>query len=713
MPNLIRRPSDMASAWLAALVIFALSGFIAWQDWRDDRTKAEISVLNTAQVLADQTENLFDQINALLNSVGDRYATLRESGERERDRFAEEIRREVPYYPLVVRIGVTDQEGAVVLNTQSAGAGVPAVTIADRDYFQRAKLGDHSLIFSGPLQTRVTGEWAMVLARRIEGPDGRFLGVAFAVLPIESIGKQFSKINLGVQGIINLRALDFAQIVRFPALTGANTGTGNRTVSDTIRKLMQEAPEKDHYVYQTVAPIDGTERVYAYKRFDHSPFWMTVGRATADFGSTWKQTATLLALFSFAIAVILYLGARKLQMQNQQLAQRVAELDVARRKLSLSEETLRLFIEHAPAALAMFDLDMRYLSVSRRWLEDYGLVGENVIGRSHYDVFPGIGERWIDIHRRALAGETIKRDEDHFVLRSGRVLWLRWEVIPWHDADGAIGGIVIFNENITERVRFLKELEQVNAELEQRVARRTAELSAANQELEAFAYSVSHDLRAPLRALRGFSRALQEDYAGQLAGKGNQYLEEIRKAGSRMSEVIEGVLELSRSASGKLHCEEVDITALSHEVLKEFQDAEPDRQVSCDVEPGMKVQGDRAMMFVVLQNLLGNAWKYSANRPLASIRIASHADGTFTRYCVSDNGAGFNRNHAEMLFIPFQRLHRQDEFPGLGIGLATVRRIARRHGGELFVTFAEPGVGATFCFTLPNDPHEASTNAIA
>lgn len=260
------------------------------------------------------------------------------------------------------------------------------------------------------------------------------------------------------------------------------------------------------------------------------------------------------------------------------------------------------------------------------------------------------------------------------------------------------------------------EVGALQADLEERnrqLAERTRELENAARELDSFSHSVSHDLRAPLRALRGFSHALQEDYAGQLAGKGNQYLEEIRKAGSRMSEVIEGVLELSRSASGKLHCEEVDITALSNDVLKEFQDAEPDRQVSCDVEPGMKAQGDRAMMFVVLQNLLGNAWKYSANRPLASIRIASHADGAFTRYCVSDNGAGFNRNHAEMLFIPFQRLHRQDEFPGLGIGLATVRRIVRRHGGELFVTFAEPGVGATFCFTLPNDPHKASTNAVA
>ncbi len=700
MPRRKRRPGYGASAWLAALVIFTLSGFISWKEWCDNRTKAEISVLNTARILADQTENLFDQVNTLLASVGERFAALPPADYRARERFAGEARREVPYYPLVVRIGITDPAGSIILNTEFSEAENLPIAVADRDYFRQARQGDRDLIFSGPLQSKRTNEWAMILARRIDGRGGEFLGIAFAVLPIESIGKQFSKIDLGAKGIINLRALDFTQIVRHPTLSGANSGTGNRNVSETIKRLMQEQPNSDHYVYETLAPIDGTERIYAYQRFAHSPFWMTVGRATADFRNSWQQTAILLALLSLATAGILFWGARRLQTQNRQLIRRIAELAVAERKLSLSEETLRLFIEHAPAALAMFDREMRYLSVSRRWLADYGLSEQDIIGRCHYDVFPGIGERWQEVHRRGLAGETIKEEEDHIELRNGKTLWLRWEVIPWHGANGSIGGIVIFSENTTERVLILKELAQVNVELEQRVARRTAELTAANRELEAFAYSVSHDLRAPLRALRGFSRALQEDFGGLLKGKGLEYLEEIGRAGGRMSEVIEGILELSRSTSGKLHSEEINITSLSAEVIKEFRDAEADRQVVCDIAPGMTARGDRTMLFVVFQNLIGNAWKYTAANPLAAIRVYSEPDGQFIRYCVSDNGIGFNPEHADMLFMPFRRLHH--EFPGLGIGLATVHRIVRRHGGELFVSCASPGGGATFCFTLPH-----------
>jgi signal transduction histidine kinase len=242
-----------------------------------------------------------------------------------------------------------------------------------------------------------------------------------------------------------------------------------------------------------------------------------------------------------------------------------------------------------------------------------------------------------------------------------------------------------------------------NATLEARVAERTAELTAANQELETFAYAVSHDLRAPLRALSGYSTALQEDFGAGLNREAKGYLEHIAQAVHTMSELIDGLLALSRSTRGGLRQDRVDVSMLARRRLAELADSEPQRQVAVEVEEGIVVQGDERMLASALVNLLDNAWKYTGATPEPRIRVQAGEVGVLRGFCVSDNGAGFDMAHAGRLFKPFQRLHRQSEFPGIGIGLATVERIVHRHGGEIAV-HAEPGVGATFCIGLPPLP---------
>jgi PAS domain S-box-containing protein len=381
----------------------------------------------------------------------------------------------------------------------------------------------------------------------------------------------------------------------------------------------------------------------------------------------------------------------------------VYALDITQRKqaeeaLRESEERLRLFILHAPASLAMFDSQMRYLTTSRRWLSDFGLGGQSIIGQSHYAIFPEIPEHWKNIHRRALAGEVIRANEDRFQRIDGSVQWLRWEVRPWRKAEGVVGGILIFSEDITDLKRAEEEIRQINASLEQRVAERTAELSAANQELDAFAYAVSHDLRAPLRAMSGFSQALLEDYGEQLQGEAKLYLGQISVASSKMGALIDGLLVLSRTTRGELHYDAVNLSALAERLLAELAAADPSRSVLLEVEAGLEVRGDARMIEVLMGNLLGNAWKYSAKVAVGRIRVYSEECDGLRGYCVADNGAGFDMAHAGKLFQPFQRLHRQDEFPG--IGLATVQRIIHRHGGAIKAR-GEPGKGAVFCFTLP------------
>ncbi|MDR2550438.1 MAG: PAS domain S-box protein [Desulfobulbus sp.] len=386
------------------------------------------------------------------------------------------------------------------------------------------------------------------------------------------------------------------------------------------------------------------------------------------------------------------------QMQDANIAWARAKATL--KILQESEERLSLFIEHAPVALAMFDRQMCYLAASRRWRDDYTLGGQTVVGRSYYEVFPEIGATWQAVHRRVLAGEVVRADEDRFVRDNGRVQWLRWEIRPWCDADGEVGGIVIFAEDITRFKEAEEEVHRLNADLERRVVERTAELTAANRELDSFAYAVSHDLRAPLRAMNGFSRALIEDHGGQLQGEARMFLEQIIAGSRKMGELIDGLLTLSRSIRGPMRRQRIDLVEMSVRLLSEMAGNEPERKVRWEVDPELVVQGDASMIEAALRNLLANAWKYTSRREEALIRVHVAHDSEATWICVSDNGAGFDPSHAGKLFQPFQRLHRQEEFPGIGIGLATVQRIIHRHGGTITAS-GRVDAGAIFCFSLP------------
>ena len=253
-----------------------------------------------------------------------------------------------------------------------------------------------------------------------------------------------------------------------------------------------------------------------------------------------------------------------------------------------------------------------------------------------------------------------------------------------------------------DRLRLISDhLRELNRTLDQRVQERTAELCASNEELDAFAYAVSHDLRAPLRAMSGFSRALAEDFGPQLPAAAHEYLNHIQTGSREMGELIDGLLRLSRSTRGTIQRTSVDLSALAAVILEEHQQAEPGHQVICTIEPRLIADGDAHLLEVALRNLLSNSWKYTSRSPQPSIRVHGHTDATSTTISVSDNGAGFDMQHAGKLFQPFQRLHREEEFPGLGIGLATVLRIIRRHGGTIAGT-GTPGAGASFTITLPN-----------
>jgi light-regulated signal transduction histidine kinase (bacteriophytochrome) len=235
--------------------------------------------------------------------------------------------------------------------------------------------------------------------------------------------------------------------------------------------------------------------------------------------------------------------------------------------------------------------------------------------------------------------------------------------------------------------------------LEQRVEQRTHELRMANRELESFAYSVSHDLRAPLRAIEGFSSLLEKEYVPQFDERGKDYFRRVRGGATRMGILIDDMLKLSKISRQEMHRELVDLSALVREAAEDLQGAEPERKVEWGIAPQVSAQGDQGLLRVVVQNLIGNAWKYSSKHATARIEFGVVEWNGRPAFFVRDDGDGFDMSHADKLFGAFQRLHSPGEFPGTGIGLATVKRIVHRHGGEVGAE-GKTGAGATFYFTL-------------
>ena len=289
--------------------------------------------------------------------------------------------------------------------------------------------------------------------------------------------------------------------------------------------------------------------------------------------------------------------------------------------------------------------------------------------------------------------------EFRFLPRGRPPGWMLGRGRAYYDTAGKpvrLVGVVI---DLTARKQAELEINRLNAELERRVLERTAQLQATNQELEAFAYSVSHDLRAPLRGIRGFSEVLLERYAGQLDAEGQDLLRRTCEAGHRMNMLIEDLLKLSRVGRSDLQWQRVDLSTLAASVAAELRQAEPERALDLLIPPNLRASGDEHLLRIVMDNLLRNAWKFTRHQPRARIEFGFTAEPE-PAFFVRDNGVGFDMAHAGKLFGVFQRLHSISEFPGTGVGLAIVQRIIQRHRGRVWGT-GVVNQGATFYFTLP------------
>jgi PAS domain S-box-containing protein len=365
-----------------------------------------------------------------------------------------------------------------------------------------------------------------------------------------------------------------------------------------------------------------------------------------------------------------------------------------------SDESFRTVVAQASEGIFIADVRGRYIDVNAAGCELLGWTRDELCKLHVYDVLVPQDIQDVAAQKDALLSGAVVRGRWRFKRKDGTQFTgeLSSRLLP----DGRLLGML---RDVTAQ-------EELMRSLEERVAARTAEYAELNRQLESFAYSVSHDLRAPVRSIGAFSTVLMQDHARHLDAEAQRHLERISAAAGHMNELIEGLLQLAKVSHQALRSESVDLELLAKDVIRTLRDRDPERQIEIDCAKLPQVPGDRRLLSIALSNLLENAWKYTSRRPQAHVEIGCHSSDDRVVYYVRDNGTGFDMQYAEHLFEPFRRLHSAKEFPGTGIGLATVARVVERHGGRIW---AEAAVdrGATFFFTLGSRAGRAAETAHA
>ena len=422
--------------------------------------------------------------------------------------------------------------------------------------------------------------------------------------------------------------------------------------------------------------FETAELIRARKRSEHTPILFLTGYRNEEHLFRGYDLGAVDFLFKPIVPEVLRSKVAVFVELSRSAQRQKAQAEV----LAKAEQKFRSLLDAAPDAMLITKEDGEIVLANSRTDGMFGYSRAEVLGRSIRELIP---EWTLDTVTDARTLTAVCRDGSRFPAEIS--------ASPLLTEEGLL---------VTSAVRDISERKRAEARIEER----NRQLAALNLELEAFSYSVSHDLRAPLRSIEGFAKILQRDYAGQLLDEtASEHLQRMRSAAGRMGQLIEDLLELSRVSRAELSLEAVDVSRIAADIITELRNRDPQRAVEVVIDPNMTARADPRLLSVVLGNLLGNAWKFTSKVGNAHIELKrEHTDEDADAFCICDNGAGFDPAFADKLFAPFQRLHRVSEFEGTGVGLAIVHRVIQRHNGRIWAR-GTPGEGATFHFTLQRE----------